>query len=89
MEIMDDISHIAQSLPPPFTISLSISSSIHNLPISSISSSSLHDPLFPASIDISSFSFVQSLLHHSKHIFQTAPHCFFPQILNRINREDR
>lgn len=36
MEIMDDISHIAQSLPPPFTISLSISSSIRNLPISSI-----------------------------------------------------
>ena len=33
---MDDISHIAQSLPPLFTISLSISSSIHNLPISSI-----------------------------------------------------
>ena len=36
MEIMDDISHISQSLPPPFTISLSISFSIHSLFISSI-----------------------------------------------------
>ena len=54
----------------------------------------VHPPLsmishIPTSIDISSFSFFQSLFNHSKRILQTIAPRFFPKILNRINRDDR